>query len=439
MKNGFCFWSGYMREEEMQRDNSQSQTPDCSFSPFPIKIFNQIGTILRNMGIPLGHLTEDVLLERACSKTGLCDFGGDFSSEPLRLLLDACEKEAHLNLVGRLAARYNILRLLVNQLHLVEDGKRFPSIAREVIHRPIFIVGLPRTGSTFLHNLLAQDPNNRTPLTWEVLFPSPPPSYLPAKEDPRIAKTGKLLQQFDWLAPRFKHIHAMEATLPTECVAIMSHTFISHQFHTTWHVPSYQKWIEDGDARPAYAFHRWFLQHLQWQSPPRQWILKAPPHIFSLDDLLSVYPDALILHTHRDPLKVIGSVASLGTVLRSAFSDHVDPQAIGIEVMKQWTKAIQRAMNVRKKKETEQNRFLDVYYQDLVGNPMRTIQRIYSHCHLELTEQATTRMQGFLRKERSHNHSIHRYSLAPFGLTSEMVSAHFQMYTKRFHIEPEPV
>jgi len=393
--------------------------------------------ILSQMGISLGPLTDQSLIDKACSKTGLFDFGSDFSPDPLRLLLDACEREAHLTLVGRLAARHNILRLLANRLRLVENFKHFPAIAREDIRHPIFIIGLPRTGSTFLHNLLAQDPNNRAPLTWEVLSPSPPLDHLHANGDPHIARTEKLLQRFDWLAPRFKSIHAMGATLPIECVAIMGHAFISQQFQTTWHIPSYKKLIEDGDTRPAYTFHRWFLQYLQWRSPPRQWILKAPAHIFSLEDLLSVYPDALFLHTHRDPLKVMGSVASLGTVLRRAFSDQVDPQTIGVEVLQQWTKGIQRAINVREKEETVQNRFLDVYYQDLVGDPMRTIQRIYSHYHLELTEQAKAEMRRYLRKERRNN-DIHRYSLASFGLTPEMVNVHFQTYTKRFHINPEP-
>jgi Sulfotransferase family len=164
--------------------------------PYPsilIDLFNTAGAALRRAGLPLVQLDEQELLDMACQETGLKDFGGDSFHEPLQVLLKAYETEAELTLVGRLAARRHTLQLLTNRLRLIEDRKRYPAIAQQDIHQPLFIVGLPRTGSTLLHNLLAQDPGNRVPLCWEVMFPSPPPARASLVSDPRIAATQKLL------------------------------------------------------------------------------------------------------------------------------------------------------------------------------------------------------------------------------------------------------
>lgn len=202
-----------------------------------------------------------------------------------------------------------------NRLQLVDDRKQNPGIAAERIVAPIFIVGLPRTESTALHHLRAQDPDTRAPQAWEVMYPSPPPTRATDETDPRIARAVKQLRWLDWLAPDFKAIHPVGAQLPLECIAIMSASFLAARFQTTYNLPTYEAWLATQDMRPAYAFHRRFLQHLQWHAPGARWVLKAPSHVFSFDALLDTYPDARIVQTHRDPVTAVASVASLSSVI----------------------------------------------------------------------------------------------------------------------------
>ena len=403
-------------------------------SPF-IAAFNRLGAGLKHVGLSLVRFDEQDLLEEACRRTGLEDFGEDSFREPLRILLNTYDSEARLTLVGRLAAKHDTLRLLMTRLRLVHDRKRSPAITEQEIIKPLFIIGLPRTGSTLLHNLLAQDPANRTPLTWEVMEPSPPPEKVHFTDDPRIASTEKLLKKFDWLAQDFKRIHPMHAHLPTECVAIMSPSFASPQFQSTYQVPSYQKWLHSENLRPAYTFHRRFLQHLQWRCPPQRWVLKAPAHIFALDSLFAVYPDARIIQIHRHPLEVIGSVTSLDIVLRRAFSDAIDPKAIGVEAVKQWAEAANLMTNVHQHELVKRNGVLDVYYRDLVHDPISTVQRIYEYFALPFTNQAKDGMEKFLKENPQNKHGVHTYSLSQFGLSSEFVLSHFKHYIYHFHLD----
>jgi hypothetical protein len=408
--------------------------------PYPsilINLLNAAGATLQRAGLPLVRLDERELLDTACRQTGLRDFGDGSFREPLRILLRAYESEAQLTLVGRLAARRDTLRLLTNRLRLVADRKRHPDIAAQEIRQPLFIVGLPRTGSTLLHHLLAQDPSNRVPLSWEVMFPSPPPERASYEDDPRIAAAQRLLNRFDRLTPHFKIIHPTHARWPIECMAILSHTFASPQFQSMYYVPSYQRWLSYKDLRPVYAFHRRFLQHLQWRCPAERWVLKAPSHLFALDALLATYPDACMIQTHRDPRAVVASVASLDAVLRRVFSHRVNPKQIGLEALQQWASALERAMQIRDRTNGAPGRFLDVYYTGLVRDPIATVRRIYAHCDLRFTDEAETRMRRFLAAYPKDQHGVHRYSLAQFGLSPDEVALRFHAYVARFNPEPE--
>jgi hypothetical protein len=266
-----------------------------------IHTINGGGAMLNRLGLRLVSLDEQHLLDAARRATGLDDFGDADFREPLRRLLDALESEADLTLLGRIAAHRDLHGLLTNRLWLVEDRKQNPGIAAERIVAPIFIVGLPRTGSTALHHLLAQDPDTRAAQAWEVMYPSPPPTRATYETDPRIARAAGQLRWLDWLAPDFKTIHPVGARLPLECIAIMSASFLAARFQTTYNVPSYEAWLATQDMRPAYAFHRRFLQHLQWRAPGARWVLKAPSHVFAFDALLDTYPDARILQTTATP------------------------------------------------------------------------------------------------------------------------------------------
>ena len=281
--------------------------------PFTVRALNAAGSAATRFGIRIGDLGMDTLLGCAARETGLRDFGDAFFREPLSVFLESLESEAALTTLGRISARAEITRGLKNRLYMTDVFNQSPEITRKPIVKPIFILGLPRTGTSILHELLAQDHDNRVPMTWEVHNIWPPPDRATYSRDPRIEQTDEFLSRIDQVLPGFKHIHPMGAQLPQECVALMAHDFASLQFHTTYRVPTYQQWLEELDVGPVYASHRKQLQYLQWKCPAEQWVLKSPGHLWTLDALLDEYPDA------RDgsdygPLVYFGAAKHLASV-----------------------------------------------------------------------------------------------------------------------------
>ena len=225
------------------------------------------------------------------------------------------------------------------------------------------------------------------------------------------------LQWFHRLSPELRHIHQVGARLPEECLIITSHSFLSFQYQTSHHVPSYQTWLESNDLTPSYAQHRQFLQHLQWHCGGERWVLKAPAHVFGMRPLFAAYPDAGVIFTHRDPLEVAASMASLHVVLRSTFSDEVDPVQVGEELNARFADGIMRAMAARDAGCAPSEQFLDVQYRDLVRDPLGTVRRIYAHYDLPFTGVAEDRMRRFLGQNPKDKHGEHRYTLDLSGLT----------------------
>ncbi len=402
-----------------------------------IRSCNGVGRLLERAGLDPVDLDADSLLRAARRRTGLEDFGDEAFLEPMRLLLHSYENEAHLSFAGRLAARSHTLQLLGNRLRLVAERKRSPGIAEQRIKAPWFIIGLPRTGTTLLFGLLAQDPANRLPLTWEVMMPCPAPERASYETDPRIRRTARLLRWVDRLTPQFKLIHPIGAQLPQECIAITTHAFTSIEFHTTHDVPTYQAWLEQQDCRAAYRFHSEFLQHLQYRCPGEQWVLKAPGHLFALDALLDTYPDARIIQTHRDPLKVAASIASLTVVLRSAFSDEVDRRHTAADWSRLWALALNHTLRTRTHRALDTGQILDIHFPDLVRDPIATVKSLYRHFGRSLDAEAEARMRRFLSANPNNRHGTHRYSLSEFGLDPERERARYQAYTAHFGIRPE--
>jgi hypothetical protein len=406
--------------------------PPSSEQPAWLAAFRRGSRLLERPGRRLLRLSADSLLAAARRRTGLADFGDPAFTEPLDRLLRSLDSEARLNLFGRLAAREDLTGMLVNRLRIEEDRRRHPAIAAETIRRPLFIAGLPRTGSTFLHGLLAQDPANRVPLHWEVRLPSPPPERATHATDPRIARAARDIRWFLRLAPEFRRIHPVGAQLPEECVVILSHSFLSFQFSSTWFVPSYQEWLARQDLRPAYRYHRRILQHLQWRCAGERWLLKAPPHLPGLGALFAVYPDANVIMTHRDPLEVVASVASLHVVLRRTFSDAVDPHAVGAEVTRMLADDIRRGFAMRDDGCAAPERFADVHYRDLMEDPLAVVRRIYRRFDLALPAEAEERMRQFAASSPKDAHGPHVYSLAQFGLDAEIERRRYREYRERW-------
>jgi hypothetical protein len=411
--------------------------PDRPNRSMLLRVINTIGRPWAKNGFSFVRLDETTLLNKARAQTGLDDFGDDSFREALRVLLRSYETDAQLSFVGRICVHGDLVRLLTNRLRLIADRRRHPAIAAEVIRRPLFITGLPRSGTTFLHALLAQDPAHRAPQVWEVMHPSPPPEQASYATDPRITTTAKQLKWLDFLMPDFKKVHLIGARLPQECIAITSHDFRSYSFETMSAVHSYRVWHDSQDKRPEYEFHRHFLQHLQWRCPGQRWVLKAPGHLLALEALLQVYPDAGIVLTHRDPLKVLASCASFTEVLRNGFSDRVDKVSMARQVEQRWTEGAGLAVKYRQAQGNTHRQLFDVHYVELVRDPMSMVRRIYEFFDLELSPAAETAMEQFLLANPKNKGGVHRYSLEEFGLNPETERRRFQFYLDFFGIEPE--
>jgi hypothetical protein len=403
----------------------------------PVRLLNRAGRVLAWTGLRLAGLDRETLLSAARRETGLDDFGDESFLEPLDLLLHSLNTEARLNLLGRLSARSELVRLLRNRLRLVHDRRTYPEIANEEILGPIFITGLPRSGTTFLHGLLGQDPANRAPRLWQVREPSPPPAANSGNGEARIARAQRELRWANLLMPEMKRLHLLDANLPEECITITSHSFRSYYFETIYDVEGYRAWHDRESKLPAYEGHRRFLQHLQWQTPGERWVLKAPTHLLALADLFRVYPDARIIMTHRDPVRVLASAASLNFYLRGFAVDRLDKHAYGREVSQRWHEGAQAAIKANQGAVAAKARFHNVLYTDLVREPMAVVRGIYRHFELELTPQAENAMNRFFAHNGQHKHGVHQYAPEDFGLDAETEQRRFRLYSDHFGVPSE--
>ncbi|MBV9008567.1 MAG: sulfotransferase [Verrucomicrobia bacterium] len=394
--------------------------------PLVVRALNKCGALLD--GALIRHGRADEFLAAAKKQTQLSDFGGTEFVEPLSRFLESAHREAQLNLVGKLALRSDVSRLLRTRLLMVHDRAQNPEIARQEIHQPLFIVGLPRTGTTLLHALLSADATHRAPFTWEVMQPSPPSDEQRAQ---RIQRTARDLAWMRYLAPDFGRVHAIGAELPQECVSLMSATFLSDQFDTMYNVPSYRNWFVRQNLQAAYRFHRRFLQHLQFARPGKRWILKAPAHMGSVAGLLTAYPDALFVQTHRAPLRSITSVSSLVTMLRRVFSDVVDPVKIGREALTYWAEMLERFMQERERRDLA---VFDLAYTDLQHDPIAAVQQLYQYFDWPFSRDTQARMREVLAAQANELRTFHRYELAAFGLRLEEEQRYFGEYCQRFGV-----
>ena len=408
------------------------------FRPLPIRAMNAIGRVLARLGMSPISLAEADLTQAACKEAGLSDFGPDTFRRGLRALLESMESQAKLTLFGRYFARRQIVELLTHRLELVDWRKRRPEIAEEVIRQPLFIIGLPRTGTTLLYGLLAEDPANRAPLSWEIDQPSPPAETETYLTDPRIASTQARFDQVNQLAPGFQAIHPVGALMPQECIVPTASEFMSLRFQMCFGVERYDEWLLEQDMRPTYQHHRRFLQHMQSRHKAERWILKSPGHLGPLDELFDVYPDAMIVQTHRDPIRVIPSVAHLEYTMRLVSSDDVDPKRVGRQMLEVWAKLLNQGMESRAQHPEREDRILDVSMGEIVSDPIACVEKIYAHFDLTVSDEFRARMRDYVAAHPKDEFGVHRYSLEAFGLEEESVNAAFKGYRERFGVTPEP-
>jgi hypothetical protein len=380
-------------------------------------------------------LDPDALIATACERTGLTDFGGDDWRAPFHLLMRSIEEEADLHLYGRLWTRDETLRFLENRLRIEDEYRRHPEIEDEVIDRPVFITGLPRSGTSILFELLAQDRQFLAPANWEFVLPCPPPEAATYRDDPRVPDAEHIIGQMGRVAPSYRTMHEMGAWIPNECGVAFPMSFRSQHLAATYQVPSYTGWLFGADQTPAYLHYRRLLKLLQWRNPRTRWLLKAPEHQSMLPTLFSVFPDAQVVMTHRDPVKAQASVTNLmGTLywMRSdkpfdaaAFEQLLSPEgtAARLDQVIDWIEA--EAIPPRQ--------LIHSLYADLVAEPIATLEGLYGRMGLPFTAQARGAVEAYLAAKPKHKFGAHHYEVQ----RGDAAHAPFRRYLSYFDIPSE--
>ena len=361
--------------------------------------------------VPLDAAGLMAAASEACD--GLDDFGDGDWRAALDALAAALDSEARLSLMGRLVARAELLVWLQNRLRLTALWRARPEILATGLTAPVFITGLPRSGTSILHELMATDPRLRVALSWEALHPSPREAggEKPAPDPAVIEHADQLLCLWERLAPEYQSMHKMGGQLPCECGLLMANTLISDHIAALYQAPSYHQAMSGWPMGPVYAWHRRILQTLQWREPRRPWLLKAPAHLSFLLQIFETYPDARVIQTHRDPMQCMASTASLlGTIYWMRSEQAFEATAFEGIIMGEATAArLNEATRLRDAGAVPAERFIDSRYQDLMADPVAALERVYDFLDMPFSGDDAARVQRYLRARPKDKFGAHRY------------------------------
>lgn len=371
------------------------------------------------------------LLDAARQQTGLEDLGDDGILVGLNVLVDALNGEAHLSERGEQSLAAALVSTLANRLRVEDHLARHPELLQRPIEKPLFVFGLPRTGTTLTINLLSQDPARRCFLRWEAFDSVPPPKPEELHAGPRFDKAQAIVDMSLKYTPHISVMHHEDADSPSECQFSMAPSFCAQYYDAIAQVPSYRQWWLGASYLPAFRYQKRLFQLLQSQTPGR-WTLKNPWHALYLDDLTAIYPDAQLVMTHRDPVEVTASACSLIKHVRALFSDRVDTASIGETMLDTFDKMIERMLAYRQKRGW--GAIHDIQYADQMRDPIGEMKRLYRRFDEPWTEAAENAMRAFHAANPKGRHGKHEYSLEEYGLSKEMVRERFSDYCRRFDI-----
>jgi sulfotransferase family protein len=364
--------------------------------------------------------SPDELMASAVERTGLSDFGDDSFREGLELLVTALRDEARLNDRGAGFVYARIGMHLRQRLQVEDWYRRHPEIDDEVIDAPLFGLGLPRTGSTALSFLLAQDPNIRYLRSWESGEPCPPPSTVHG-DDPRIPPEQRAV-----LVGSRNHVPT-DVHGPMECLDLMALDFKSQIFQAFAQIPTYSEWlVNEADYTSTYSYERRVLKLLQWGEPTRPWRLKSPAHVLALDHLDQVFPDARFVMTHRDPTDVMLSVADVYADIAGGFTDHVDLRYLGRLNVEQWSTGVERAVKFRDG--GADGRFFDIDFRAMVADPIGEVRRLYAWLGEPVTEQFEMGMRRWWADNAEKREPHPKADAQAFGLDFDAIRPLFATY-----------
>ena len=376
-------------------------------------------------------INANEILDQAKSETGLSDLGEPLFFEGLNKLIDSINNEASLNEIGIQAQPIRIQGLLSNRLRFEEDLKKFPEILDQEIIAPIVIVGLPRTGSTMTHRLLASDPNHTAMLWWEGRYPALLPGEKPGDIETRMELGKAEVDAVVAASPEALDIHPWDYKGADEEILLLEHNFLSTVPESFMALPSYSEWIEDQDHTLAYEDLKKFIQYLQWQNPGREkkrWVLKSPHHLGFIDKMISVFPDAKIIQTHRDPIKTVPSFCSMCANLFEPLTTNFDKVFIGKHWSNKLTRALNHCMNIS---EQHPDNFLDLEFLNMIKDPIDEMKKIYEFIGESFGEKTEVAMEAW-REENKHEMGAHKYSLEEYDLTESQINNNFAKYQQKY-------
>ena len=383
------------------------------------------------------QLAENDLLTAAMKKTGLTDFGDDRFREPLRILLQALEQESRLNTLSRIYMRQFLQQLLVTRLLVQDLVTRYPEILALPVPSPIVILGLPRTGTTHLHNLLALDPQLRSLPYWESLQPVLSSADQPSsgRPDLRVKRCQQRIRQMNYAMPLYPRMHEMACNLPQEEIQLLAVDFSTMLFEWNSHVPSYRDWYRKHDQTPSYRYLRKLLQVLQWLRGGTRWVLKSPQHLEQIRPLLEVFPDAKIVQTHRDPVAV---TASLCTMLAYVARTHTENVNL-LEVGRYWSARVEDLLraSIHDRSLIPDQQILDVLLHEFMDDEVATVKRVYAFADLPLTENTLREMKSFMAENPRGKHGSIEYQLEDFGLDANERRQALRFYQESFAVPDE--
>ena len=385
------------------------------------------------------QIVADALIDQAIKDTGIDTFDSDSYREGLDVFLGDFNKGIAKGLytdAGIARAASDSLMYLSNRLRVSEYLRQRPELLERPIERPVFVMGMARTGTTLMSNLLAADPARRSPLTWEIDEPIPPATTATLYTDPRAL--ARLEQERAMLAayPEAGKYYRGSAIFPNECVFFMAHDFKTLMIESKGILPEYREFIFNCDMTSAYTYHKKFLQLLQSEAPG-VWNLKKPSHSLFLEYLFQVYPDARVIWTHRDPYTATGSLASLIQLSHNMFMGKVDHAWLGENYSWQQVQHCNRVMDFRDKH--GEDKIIDVHYADLMRDPITTVRKLYAQLGDEFTPEAEAGIQAWVDDNPQDKFGRHEYKLAQFGLSKEALEPLFERYLSRYDVEPEGV
>jgi hypothetical protein len=394
--------------------------------PWWYRAVNAVGKVLPSLGEPSAEAWFD---EARKKNPGVGDPRPE-TIAALAALLASIDAEAALSFSGRIAAKMDSLRMAGQHLLVEQALRETPEIEQTKLPTPIFLIGWMRTGTTFAHRLLAQDPETRTMPYWESMFPVPPKS----DSDDRAEHLTRVLGQLAAISPNYEAIHPMGAHEPEECVALFTNVFRTLQYNVQYRVPSYVEWLRAQDARIAYGQYKQQLQLVHYHRPHgRRLALKDPTHSVFIDTILELFPNAQFLFTHRDPAATVSSLCSLYAYTRALFSDDVDPHALGPELMRSYLPAsLERA--VERVDQLPAGRVAHVRAPELFADPIGAMHKAYADLGMELSERARAAMQALLDAEARKPKDVHIHSPEGFGLKADAIRDRLSDYCRRFDL-----